>query len=123
MPFAEWIFSTLWACRDHKAHAELGLQLCGVGMVIVNAFSQSLVVSIHSDGMIHQQTYRLGVAEGPFQVVGQTDRTGTDISFTIAEEFAGTEEFDLEAARAAIFAKKVDLSKTSITFMGELAEA
>ena len=55
--------------------------LHGVGASVVNALSDWLEVTIHTDGKKYKQRYERGKVMYPLKEIGTTDRTGTEVTF------------------------------------------
>ena len=55
--------------------------LHGVGVSCVNALSDLLIAEVHREGKIFKQTYSKGKPTSQVEVVGETDDTGTTITF------------------------------------------
>ena len=55
--------------------------LHGVGASVVNALSEWLIVEVKNGEHIYQQKFARGVAQGDLQIIGDTDETGTRVTF------------------------------------------
>ena len=76
--------------------------LHGVGVSCVNALSDLLVAEVHREGKVFVQKYSKGKPITPVEVVGETDQTGTIITFHPDQEiFQQTHvyKYDTLAAR------------------------
>ena len=70
--------------------------LHGVGASVVNALSEWLTVQVHKDGKIYEMRFSRGNITQEMQVVGDTDRTGTTVTFKPDPEMFDTLEYDYE---------------------------
>ena len=55
--------------------------LHGVGVSVVNGLSTKMEAVVEREGKIFRQTYHTGIPDGPVEIVGDSDRTGTTITF------------------------------------------
>ncbi|MGM0620352.1 MAG: DNA topoisomerase (ATP-hydrolyzing) subunit B [Bacteroidota bacterium] len=74
--------------------------LHGVGVSCVNALSSYLKAEIHRDGKVWTQEYSIGKPKGEVQVIGESDITGTIITFKPDESIFQTTNFKYEILEA-----------------------
>ncbi len=67
--------------------------LHGVGVSVVNALSESLKLTIHRDGYVYSQEYRMGEPLEPLKVIGEATGSGTEIRFLPNREIFTQTEF------------------------------
>ena len=70
--------------------------LHGVGASVVNALSEWLTVQVHKDGKIYEMKFSRGHIAQEMQVIGDTDHTGTTVTFKPDPEMFDTLEYDYE---------------------------
>ena len=70
--------------------------LHGVGASVVNALSEWLVVQVHKDGKIYEMKFSRGHIIDDMKVVGETDHTGTTVTFKPDPEMFDTLEYEYE---------------------------
>lgn len=71
--------------------------LHGVGVSVVNALSEQVIVTIKRDGHIYQQEYRRGAPQYDVKIIGDTEETGTQTRFKPdADIFTETTVYDYD---------------------------
>ena len=70
--------------------------LHGVGVSCVNALSSTLTAEVHRDGGVYTQTYHQGKPVEPVKRIGDTDITGTKVTFYPDDEIFETLAFKYE---------------------------
>ena len=78
---------------DKKSY-EISGGLHGVGVSVVNALSERMIVEIKRDGYIHVQEYSKGIPKTKLEKKGKTTSSGTKITFWPDSEIFSTVEFD-----------------------------
>ncbi|MBQ8395121.1 MAG: DNA topoisomerase (ATP-hydrolyzing) subunit B [Clostridia bacterium] len=76
--------------------------LHGVGVKAVNALSEWLDAEVHQNGHIYKQTYNRGVAQRPVAIVGDSDQTGTKVTFFPDAEIFETTEFEYDTLKVRL---------------------
>jgi len=91
--------------------------LHGVGVSCVNALSIYLKAEVYRDGKIYQQEFSIGKPQGDVVTIGETDRTGTTITFKPDNTIFTTVEYNFEILESrlrelAFLNKKLRLTLT-----------
>ncbi|MEY9094348.1 DNA topoisomerase (ATP-hydrolyzing) subunit B [Paenibacillus sp. RC84] len=77
--------------------------LHGVGISVVNALSSHLLVRVKLHGKIHEQEYRQGKPQYDLRIIGETEETGTTVTFTPDPEiFTETTEYEYDILQSRI---------------------
>jgi DNA gyrase subunit B len=85
---------------DHSSY-KVSAGLHGVGVSAVNAVSEWFKMEIKREGHVYFQEYRIGAPIAPLTIIGDTDKTGTKMTFKPDPTIFTTVEFqyDILASR------------------------
>ena len=103
-PAVETILTTLHAGGkfDGSSYKVSG-GLHGVGASVVNALSKEFIVDIHRNNKNYRQVYSLGVPQTDVEEFGESEHTGTIITFKYDDTvFIETQHYDYEQLRLRI---------------------
>ncbi|NCA19045.1 MAG: DNA topoisomerase (ATP-hydrolyzing) subunit B, partial [Actinobacteria bacterium] len=96
-PAAEVVFTVLHAGGKFGGGGySVSGGLHGVGASVVNALSTNLEVEIERDGSKYFQSYKLGVPSGPLKAIGDSESSGTKVSFWPSPDIFDTTIFSFE---------------------------
>ena len=76
--------------------------LHGVGVSCVNALSEWLIAEVRQGGKVYQIRFNRGISERPLHVIGDTDTTGTTITFYPDSEIFETLEFNYDTMKSRL---------------------
>jgi len=79
---------------DDEAYKVSG-GLHGVGVSVVNALSEELEVWVCRNGKRHYQRYERGAPQGALEVVGETEETGTTVTFLADDQIFEQVKYDV----------------------------
>ena len=78
--------------------------LHGVGLSVVNALSETLIVDIKQNGKLYHQVYHRGIPEDRLKVIGEVDEkdTGTKVTFKPDAEIFPITEFNYDILKSRL---------------------
>jgi topoisomerase-4 subunit B len=98
--------------------------LHGVGVSVVNALSEKVVVTIKRNGVIYRMSFAHGEKQEELQEIGITKKkdTGTCIRFWPQASYFDTSKFSIKSLMHVLRAKAVLCSGLSVTFINALTK-
>lgn len=106
---------------DSKAYKVSG-GLHGVGVSVVNALSKKLKVVVQRDGKIYEQEYAKGAPLSDLQVTGDTEETGTSVTFMADDDIFETLEYDYDTLATRLRELAFLNKSIEISFIDERAD-
>jgi len=82
--------------KFNKSSYKVSGGLHGVGVSCVNALSTKLNATIYRDGKVYSQDYSIGAPLADIKEIGETDKTGTSITFTPDSSIFHTTHYEFE---------------------------
>ena len=76
--------------------------LHGVGLSVVNALSETLIVDINQNGNHFHQEYHRGIPTGRLEIVGKSDATGTKVTFKPDAQIFPITEFSYDLLKSRL---------------------
>jgi len=104
MTALELVMTTLHAGGkfDHSNYKVSG-GLHGVGVSVVNALSTDTTAEIRRNGKVYRQSYAYGQKTGELEVVGDSEKTGTKVTFNADPEiFTETTVYNYETVKSRL---------------------
>ena len=100
-PASETVFTVLHAGGKFGGGSyKVSGGLHGVGAAVVNALSEFLEYRIHKNGNIYYQRFERGIPMGDLEIIGETDKTGSEVYFLPDKEiFKQGIDFNFERLR------------------------
>ncbi len=123
IPAAEVVMTVLHAGGKFEGDSyKVSGGLHGVGVSVVNALSELLKLEIRRQGQVYRQTYKKGKKYTDLEVVGETGRTGTKVTFKADQEIFGNSDFNYEIVLARLRELAFLNKGLKITFEDERSE-
>ena len=76
--------------------------LHGVGLSVVNALSEKLIATVKTEGKVHEMRFCRGDATSGLEITGETDETGTTITFWPDPQIFETVEFEFDVLKTRL---------------------
>ena len=103
LPAVEVVFTVLHAGGKFGGGSyKVSGGLHGVGASVVNALSEHLEVEVSDGKNVHFQRYERGHSCGPLKIIGETDKTGTKVTFKPDGQIFETLIYDFEILRTRL---------------------